>query len=211
MSLLAAVSYLISLAAPSRSTIVGTSDQDATTPQPTAQCHFWKLPPELRTRIYEYALYQPGWCLLTKQHGIPEPALLLTCKFTRKEALGIFYAETNFRVDAPAFDPALYKMFARKDKIHPSYNHAVVSVYMDPLLPRHWQNLLAWLERHHAGNLPQPWLHGNFTLRFTVQEAGFIASLFAITSGLRERSWSEVEAVLVGLHSGLRALHGEWR
>lgn len=107
MSLGAAVIYLLSFVAPSRSTIAGTSNQDTITAQSAAQCHFWKLPPELRIRIYEYALYQLGWCPVTNQHRIPKPAILLTCKLTRQGALGIFYAETNFRVHAQAFDCTL--------------------------------------------------------------------------------------------------------
>ena len=178
-------------------------------PSAAAQCYFWKLPPELRIHIYEYALYQPDWVTVAKQHGIPEPALLLACKLTRKEPFGIFYASTLFRVDTPAFDPKIYNLFAREDKTHASYDRRVVGVYIDPRGPRHWRNLLKWLKGHHAGNLPRPWLYNNFTLRFSAQERSFIASLFAITTGLRGRSWLEVEAVLAGLHIGLRALHGE--
>jgi hypothetical protein len=115
-----------------------------------------------------------------------------------------------FRVDAPAFDPKLYNLFAQKDRKHESYDRRVVGVYMDPRPPRDWRNLLAWLRGHHAGSLPRPWLQINFTLRFSAQEADLIASLFKITSGSRGRSWDEVEAVLVGLHVGLRALHAGW-
>jgi hypothetical protein len=186
------------------------SESTAALPSAVTQCYFWKLPPELRILIYEYALYNPDWLPVTKQHGIPEPALLLASKLTRKESLGIFYASTLFRVDTPAFDPSIYALFARKDKSHASYDRRVVGVYMDPTGPRHWRNLLKWLKRHHAGSLPRPWLWNNFTLRFSAQERSFVASLFAITSGLSGRSWLEVEAVLAGLHGGLSALHGEW-
>jgi hypothetical protein len=194
-----------------RSFVAAMSSKPTTAlPSTVTQSHFWKLPPELQDRIYEYVLYQPGWCTVTQQHGIPEPPLLFACKLTRKEALGIFYAMNLFQVDAPAFDPELYDLFAQKDNKHESYDRHVVGVCMDPRSPRHWRNLLAWLKGHHAGSLPRPWLHSNFTLRFSAQEAAFVASLFMITAGSRGRSWLEVEDVLVGLHSGLRAMHVGW-
>jgi hypothetical protein len=187
------------------------SDQPTTALPPTVtQSNLLQLPPELRIRIYEYVLHQPGWCTVTRHHGIPEPPLLLACKLTRKEALGIFYSMNLFRVDAPFFDPKLYNLFVRKDRKHETYDRRVVGVHMDLRPPRHWRNLLAWLEGHHAGRLPRPWLQRNFTLRFSAQEADSIASLFMITAGSRGRSWWEVEAVLVGLLSGLRALHVGW-
>lgn len=75
--------------------------------------------------------------MVTRQYGIPEPALLLACKTIRQEALWIFYAEADFRADAPAFDPAIYELFTRKDKTHADYDHRAVSVYLDPRHPRH--------------------------------------------------------------------------
>lgn len=41
----------------------------------------FRIPPELRNRIYEYALHlEDGVCEVSEELGIPELALLMTCK-----------------------------------------------------------------------------------------------------------------------------------
>ena len=189
------------------------STESDTTAQSVARSPLFKLPPELRNNIYEFAVDQSdkyGYCTVTKQTGIPEPALLSTCKAIRKEAIGIFYATNKFKLDIHAFDTAVYDLFARKDKTLSSYVCRVGIVRMVPDRQRHWRNLLRWLERHHAGSVPRPCFGLTLNRRLSVQEAAFIASLFMVTAGSRKRSWSEVKPVLTGLHCGLRRIHEGW-
>lgn len=59
-------------------------------------CHVLQLPAELRNRIYELALTNRKPANLEKQHKTQygtafEPALLLTCRQLRAEALTIFF------------------------------------------------------------------------------------------------------------------------
>lgn len=67
----------------------------------------FKLALELRKDIYRYALIKQGAIDITKDHGIPEPALLSACKIIRSETLEIFYGENDFTCTPYGFDHAL--------------------------------------------------------------------------------------------------------
>ncbi|KAK3724911.1 hypothetical protein LTR37_000959 [Vermiconidia calcicola] len=74
-----------------------------------------KLPPELRNRIYEFAVPSPNvvnlepwtFCWMPRGSGTPpidqtlvaQPALSKTCRQIRAEALTIFYTSTVFLMD----------------------------------------------------------------------------------------------------------------
>jgi hypothetical protein len=47
------------------------------------------LAPELRNRIYQFAVSFDDKITITKSAGFPEPPLLFTCKTIRREAIGI--------------------------------------------------------------------------------------------------------------------------
>lgn len=189
------------------------STESDTTALSVAWSPLFKLPPELRNYIYEFAVNlsdKYGYRKVTKEAGIPEPPLLSTCKAIRKEAIGIFYANNKFRVDVHDFDPAVYHLFVRKDKTLSSYNCRIGILHMDPDRHRRWGNLLRWLRQHHAGNIPRPRFGLTFMRRFSVLEMVFIETLFMITSGSRGRPWDEVRVVLMGLHYGLRGINVGW-
>ena len=73
-----------------------------------------KLPPELRDRIYEFAVLSPHVVILTRwtvdvswdMYGsapidrslVAQPALTKTCRQIRAEALAVFYSSTTFLV-----------------------------------------------------------------------------------------------------------------
>ena len=183
-----------------------------TLPQSVAQSPlFVKLPPELRDRIYEYAVYQ-RLCKVTTAHDIVEPALLFTCKIVRKEAIGIFYAANMLAVATPSFDPATALLVNRKDKLLRSvYGCRITKAGLDVSLPRRWPNSFSMLRHLHTGTLPRLRIAKIPPRMFVNDEACFIASLFNVATGLRGRPWDEVQDVFVGLRAGLIALHGDWR
>jgi hypothetical protein len=82
-----------------------------------ADSPLFKLPPELRLRIYEYAVYSEdddGKCKVTREHGIPEPPLLFTCKTVRGEAISSFYSVNNFHNIVELLHPATIVLTMRK-------------------------------------------------------------------------------------------------
>lgn len=76
----------------------------------------FKLPTELRLRIYEYAVYrgEDGLCKITRKDGIPEPALLFTCKAIRAEAIAVFYTVNIFHTIMEFYHPAVLILMPRK-------------------------------------------------------------------------------------------------
>ena len=74
------------------------SSLDETTPPPpsVAQSPLWKLPPEVRTHIYNYVVYRPAWYGVTRRDVVAEAGLLLTCKIVRQEVLRLIYDLDRF-------------------------------------------------------------------------------------------------------------------
>jgi hypothetical protein len=90
----------------------------STAPSPIADSPLFKLPAELRIRIYADALYSDdnGECKVTRKHGIPEAPLLSTCKVIRGEAISMFYTLNSFRLAEKNSHPADFAMVQRKKK-----------------------------------------------------------------------------------------------
>lgn len=87
------------------------------TAQSIADSPPFKLPPELRNRIYEYTFASLGNSIIIKQeNGIPEPSLLASCKIIRREAIGIFYSPdvNDLEITIDSFHPARVTLWARK-------------------------------------------------------------------------------------------------
>jgi hypothetical protein len=81
---------------------------------------FTKFPPEIRLQIYKYALFvanDDGYCVVTKEKGIPGPPLLLTCKAIRKEAIDTFYHQKWFLLVLKDWNPAALVLMTRKTKL----------------------------------------------------------------------------------------------
>lgn len=79
------------------------SSATATAPSLSSQsdCHFFRIPPELRNRVHEDLLYVPtrNSCIAivheSETSGKPTVLrLLLTCRQVRDEAEGIFYSQS---------------------------------------------------------------------------------------------------------------------
>jgi len=67
---------------------------DSTKPRP----HLLSIPSELRNRIYGYALLEPKGITISPGNTQQQPAILRTCRQIRREAIGIYYSDNNFRV-----------------------------------------------------------------------------------------------------------------
>ena len=102
---------------------------------------FLRLPPELRNRIYEYALLCPDF--ITVAAGLKPPGLLQTCRQTRAEATDIWYQRNKFSIIVTSCDATLlraFKSFARA--------HSTISVPTCLHLRGvgNWSNLKHWCE-----------------------------------------------------------------
>ncbi|KAK4628278.1 uncharacterized protein CLAFUR5_04226 [Fulvia fulva] len=79
---------------------------------------FFRLPPELRNRIYEDVLIEPGSKRTDVSSKVVEPALLLVCHKIRDEARPMWYLQNRFEITVMNCNAAkLIKFIARIDSI----------------------------------------------------------------------------------------------
>lgn len=171
----------------------------------------FKLAREFRDYIYEYSFCGPRYDV-TKHGGIPEPALLLTCKIVRDEAIPLFYGgDKRLRLVVNSYDPAvlvLWNMkFAQLARVH-AFRPAKVDLRHIGI--RNWDNLKWALQLHSAKKISP--LNGAppGSPRYT-DERFFIKGLFQVVEEMKDRPWEAVEAVLDMLRPGLVKLHRDWR
>lgn len=160
------------------------------------------LPGEIRNKIYRHALvvhdtsHQPGSDLLDP---IPEqPALLRTCEQIRSEAASIYYAENQFClflddfIDTPAIAWIEHaSRYVDRQQLQVQWDWGIWGV-------RHgdWPNLLQMLRHAHEGRLPPFEASAMWSESTGHGTDKHLERLFAITPGLAEVPWTNVEQVL---------------
>jgi hypothetical protein len=181
-----------------------------------------KLPPELRNRVYEYALrFDNGICEVNENVGIPESALLLTCKEIRREAIGIFYSLNEVHVVLESFSPAMPILIEKKmAALYKQYRYKIEIKGLSTRGPRSWRNLMSWLKTAHG---PQRSLIGILgvsspleTLPYsqgadlTAKEMTIVGGLFRVASMMTHLPWDQVEEALNMLRYGVVQYSSEW-
>lgn len=120
----------------------------------------FRLPGELRNKIYEYALTKRHPVLVNSE-GFKVPPLLLTCHAIRSEALSLFYILNTFDVLFEYFDSTWAVHFLRIAREHANVSGQPIS--MNSLLPvtgtPNWENLALWLRRIRCGVIPSTELY----------------------------------------------------
>lgn len=176
-----------------------------------ASSRLFKLPPELRLRVYEYTLCSEDRVEITKDQGIPEPALLLTCKTIRDEAIMSFYNQNRFNLIVRSYDPAVSTLWGTKLRHLPgSYRQASKNSNNYHTGPRLWSNLKLSLRLRHSGKLL---IKSRIKLPGSTKysdEKFFIAGLFRAVGTMRGEGWEEVDSVLEMLRPGLVKFNTEW-
>lgn len=118
---------------------------------------FKQLPGEIRNTIYAHALGQGDNIHVTKQAGIPEPALLSTCKAIRKEAIGMFYCQNKIYVKIQPFEVTAFMLWQTKRKLlFQIYGLEVAPPTYERTGRREWANLMTWMRLHHADRMAAP-------------------------------------------------------
>lgn len=124
-------------------------------PDGVAESSLFKLPSELRTMIYRFALFTEEDIEVTESHGIPEPALLSVSKVVRSESYKVFYFEDTFSCMIEHYSPATMILACGKT----SKSDPKIGIRAPKLMifneQRHWGNLVRWLhlclqESHYA-------------------------------------------------------------
>ena len=180
-----------------------------------------KLPAELRDTIYEYALRtDDGIIEINEQTGIPEPALLLTNKSIRAEALSIFYSQNIVSLLIDSYSPSVPLLVHNKQE-------AILSQYKFKIPVSHvtldgranWRNLLAWLHHFHEadGAVAFTSLDPRLKTRAhkpgataTMKEWMVVAGLFHVVDCLDNVDWDRVEETLGMMRYALTAFDSDW-
>lgn len=115
---------------------------------------FKLLPGELRNIIYAYALVKEENISVTRQSGIPEPALLSTCKAIRKEVIGMFYCQNELHLNIEPFEVTVLMLWHQKRTIlFQASGVEVGATRMVKTGRRKWVNLMTWMRLQHAGKV----------------------------------------------------------
>jgi hypothetical protein len=190
--------------------------------QPESHSPLLKLPPELRNRIYEYALrFDNGICEVNETVGIPESALLLTCKEIRREAIGIFYSANKVHVELESFSPSLPILIEKKMcALHKQYGFQIEINSLSTCGPRNWRNLMSWLKTVHGPQRSPFGILGVWSklesqpysqqAGLTAKEIAMLAGLFQVAMMMTDLPWDEVEVALNILRYGVVQYSSEW-
>lgn len=187
-----------------------TGDNDSAYGSSVAHSILFKLPRELRDYIYEY-VFSGTRFHVTKHGGIPEPALLVTCKIIRDEAILTFYGDKKrLLLDIVSYDPAVLQLWCTKHR-HLQRNHVI-----GPPMPSHrhigtknWNNLKRAIQLRHGKLINGFRRRPPGSPRYT-DEKFFIVGLFTVADEMENRPWEAVEAVLDMLRPGLNKLDQGW-
>jgi hypothetical protein len=180
-----------------------------------AKSPLFRFPAELRLTVYEYALYgdEDGICEVTREHGIPEPALLLTCKIIRGEALAVFSTVNVFRTLTESCHPAVIAMMQRK-----LAGFGATGVKVDGLRvqsgfvgPPSFTNLVLWLKHAHSGGPSVTGISDSAVDGTKAPVHKFLEGLFGVAADMRGCPWTAVEKVINDLRGGSIALQEDWK
>ena len=192
-----------------------------TTPSSVAHSPLFKLPRELRDSIYEFSFNslhesietyygEQHLIKVTKDRGIPEPALLSTCKVVRDEAVMLFYGRDRFAIVFDSYDPAAMLLWNAKT-LHLNLNYNLVAPSRGALRTggRSWDNLKRSLQLHHSGHTLSMEIYPRDSPEYR-EEDEFIQGMFRTARAMEEYEWEDVEEILQMLRLGLAALHYRW-
>ncbi|KAK3722638.1 hypothetical protein LTR37_002208 [Vermiconidia calcicola] len=168
------------------------------------------LPGELRNRIYRDALLTDDSDVIVDATGVPEPALLLTCKQIRAEGGQIYYSERAFSIHISDYDTAVAVKWTRRHRlIREDYKIDAKCRVVNTGYP-HWVNLVSWLERLFNEEVflraffPSQAPAGTSTGLLT------IGAMFASVQAMRGQPWSRVKTLLDEQHHILISIDKQW-
>ena len=180
-----------------------------------------KLPAELRNTIYEYALRtDDGTIEISEQTGIPEPALLLTNKSIRAEALSIFYSQNIITLVIESYSPSVPLLVHKKQEaVLSKYKYKITTSRVTLNGSANWHNLMAWLRHFHEADGPVAFIKLDPPLKTGEYEPGakevdkeetVIAGLFQMVSYMDDVHWDDVEETLGMMRYALAAFDWDW-
>lgn len=193
-----------------------------TATQLVANSPLFKLSPELRNQIYEYAVYnhtEKGYNKETNElrvsatNGVAEPATLVACKAVRSEAIGIFHgllsSLSGVTLEIESFHPAALVLWERKKTtLSRQYGFDLDSILTNVChsgsIDRY--NLDNWLECYHDGTAKIGFKLSDPSLDLDYSTEHLIYLMFGIVDMGRDGQWDDVANLVFWAHEPLYAL-----
>lgn len=165
------------------------------------------LPPEMRNRIYRFALVEEDDIEIPSGGPFPsDPPLLRTCSQIRGEAISIFYLENTFSFTIEDFNAGKYLEWCGTSKYRKESNHIFAVVDST-----NWTNILRWLRASY-----QQEGYGFAPLEQDVgeeeQQSNTAAYLFDLAHEVEANggTWEQVETALGQARKMLGVYDSEW-
>ncbi|KAK4496541.1 hypothetical protein PRZ48_012521 [Zasmidium cellare] len=178
-------------------------------------CRLFKLPAELRNRIYRLTLVtsdEASPIQITKS-GHERSRLLDTCKIIRSEALGIYYQENRFAIFIQDYGSSdMLKWFNMMKQLGHDTSKISVAIDID-WFGVSWRNLRQWLRRaHNRERVARP-MSPERLLELCEGHPviHLIGGMFATAVGMRGQPWSMVEPLLDIWRPSLVTTHAGWK
>lgn len=184
------------------------------TPASKTKSRLLALAPELRNKIYHYALVSKK--KIQANHGAAksstQPGLLETCRQIRKEAIELFHTENDFKwvVGAYYHVPMIpFRKVLRKYRAEPKRLELEIDVCMCGTAGRiHNTNLEAWVEAY--------WKDAELVAPLSQDEEAentrgmtLARRAFGIADAMRGKPWLSVYPVLAALYDAINLLEEE--
>lgn len=166
------------------------------------------IPPELRNRIYDFALVSRKRLQVTDgSPALEQPALLRTCRQIRREAIAIYYTDNRFRFIVHAYDGAAMIPFREVlIKYRESAKTSNFSIALcDNCDEVHIDNLDVWLEAHYKDAKLVPGLRQDKSAEATMAMT-LARRTFGVVRAMRKQGWPEVNDVLGAFYEAIEEL-----
>jgi hypothetical protein len=162
-----------------------------------------ELPPELRNRIYEYALHETAGIQLVS--SLKLLLLLETCRRVRNEARSLWFHTNIFHLNVVDCDATLADTFNAINR-----NGTQLCVNMHFSFHRHqpnWHNLIAWCHRSYKSRLAFGLRNEDASPPMTVVQSAHEIVAAAIDEGA---SWAMCERQLEASRKVAWKLDARW-
>lgn len=176
---------------------------------------FLALPPELRTIIYRAVLVQrEAVALAISEPSHPRNAqsgLLLACRQTRNEAIGIYYGENTFRLGIHSLRGKALVPIVRILMKYGEHDSKAPDVRLVHYGRPNWANLKEWLRNGHERRY---WNMMAAMAEKCLQERDMkgkiMGSAFKMVVTMKEQPWEEVERLLELWHDMAKVVDAVW-
>ena len=177
--------------------------------------HLLELPPELRNRIYRFALVEKDSIELGNP-GFTEPPLLMTSKQIRAEAIQIFHIENNFIMLLRDFDVTktvkwriiLNAARQRQEFVGCTNGPKFQGWWRVPQTP-HWKNLMKWLGWYHFEATEIAYDPPSKQTSRSPEDIA-LGGLFVIVEAMKGQPWDQVKGVVEKQRFILANIDARW-